>query len=92
MDAEETECHDVSAPFGPSPTGAAAGSDPAAVKHHSHVVGPFGGDHLRWHHCSTQVEPWGETQAWSGRASTTTFSVRNPGPAVSLRTCSSSLQ
>lgn len=57
VDAEETECHHMGAPFGPSATGAAAGSDPAAVKHHSHVVGPFGRDHLRWHHCSTQVEP-----------------------------------
>lgn len=57
VDAEETECHDMGAPFGPRATGAAAGSDPAAVKHHGHVVGPFGRDHLRWHHRSTQVEP-----------------------------------
>ena len=92
MDAEETECHDVGAPFGPSPTGAAAGSDPAAVKHHSHVVGPFGGDHLRWHHCSTQVEPWGETSVWSGRATKTQFSALDPGPAVLQTTRSSFLQ
>lgn len=66
MDAEETECHDMGTPFGPSPTGTAAGSDPAAVKHHSHVVGPFGRDHLRWHHCSTQVEPWGKYRHGQG--------------------------
>lgn len=78
MDAEEAEGHDMRAPFGPSTTGAAAGSDPAAVKHHSHVVGSFGGHHLRWHHCSTQVEPWEETCVWSGRAAKTQASAFEP--------------
>lgn len=78
MDAEEAEGHDVGAPFGPSTTGAAAGSDSAAVKHHSHVVGSFGGDYLRRHHCSTQVEPWEETWVWPGTAAKTQASALEP--------------
>jgi hypothetical protein len=65
VNAEEAECHDMGAPFGPGPTGTATRSDPAAVKHHSYIVGPLGWDHLRWYHCGAQMEPWGETRARS---------------------------
>lgn len=43
-------------PFGPSTTGAAAGSDAAAIKHDRHVVGSFRLTSLTGHHCSTEVE------------------------------------
>lgn len=39
VNPEEAERHNMSAPFGPGSTGAAAGSDATAVKHDCHVVG-----------------------------------------------------
>lgn len=66
MDAEEAEGHDVGAPFGPSTTGAAAGSDSAAVKHHNHVVGSFGGPSEAAPLLGTQVEPWEESMGMAG--------------------------
>lgn len=36
---EEAKCHHMSTPFGPSSTGAAAGSDTATVEHDCHIVG-----------------------------------------------------
>ena len=56
VDPEEAECHHVGTPLGPGATGAAAGSDAAAVKHDRHIVGPFGLTGLTGHHCSTEVE------------------------------------
>ena len=41
VNPEETEGHHVGAPLGPGATGAATGSDAAAVEHDRHIVGPF---------------------------------------------------
>lgn len=57
MDSEETQRHHVGAPLRPSPTGAATGSDAAAVEHDGHVVGALGLPGLGRHHGGTEVEP-----------------------------------
>lgn len=53
---EEAERHDVSTPLGPSSAGAAARRDPAAIKHHRHVVRTFGWHHLWGYHSGAQME------------------------------------
>lgn len=39
VNPEEAERHNMSAPFGPGSTGAAAGGDAATVEHDRHIVG-----------------------------------------------------
>lgn len=56
VDPEEAQGHHMGAPFGPSATGAAAGSDAAAIEHDRHIVGAFGLPRLVGHHCGTEVE------------------------------------
>lgn len=58
MDPEEAEGHHMSTPFGSSATGAAAGSDAAAIKHDRHVVSSFRLTGLTGHNCSTEMEAW----------------------------------
>lgn len=65
VDAEEAERHDVRAPLGPGPAGAAARGDPAPVEHHRHIVGALGWHHLRGHHRGTQMETCGNAQVQS---------------------------
>lgn len=57
MDPEEAERHHVSAPFGPSAAGTAAGGDAAAIKHDCYIVCSFRLTRLIGHHCSTEMEP-----------------------------------
>lgn len=57
MDPEEAERHHVSAPFGPSAAGTAAGGDAAAIKHDGYIVRSFRLPRLIGHHCSTEMEP-----------------------------------
>lgn len=56
MDPKEAECDHMGTPFGPGATGAAAGSNAAAVKHDGHVVGSFRLTSLTRHHCGTEME------------------------------------
>lgn len=56
VNSEEAEGHNVGTPFGSCSTGAATGSDAAAVKHYSHIVGSFWLAGLGRHYCGTEVE------------------------------------